>query len=147
MRSLLVLVAACGGAQHPATTTDEVGAVRDRWAVAFNAKQLDGVMSTYAMDAVFLPITGNRVVSAHAIEELYRRIWAQVTPAITLHSHVIERYGDLAYDSGDYEESVTGGGATLALAGAYVFVFRHEGTSWHIVEQIWTEKGGDHPVE
>jgi ketosteroid isomerase-like protein len=147
MRLALVVLAACAGAQHPATTTDEIGATRDRWAAAFNGKQLDAVMTTYAMDAVFLPITGNRVVSAAAIKVLYQRIWEHVTPSITLHSHVVERYGDLAYDSGDYEESVAQGGSSLSLAGAYLFVFRREATGWHLVEQIFTERGADHPVE
>ena len=69
--ALCALFAACGGAQRIASSTDELGAVRDAWTRAFNAKQLDAVIATYALDAVFMPITGGRVISAAAIKNLY----------------------------------------------------------------------------
>jgi ketosteroid isomerase-like protein len=138
----LLLVAGCAHAQVAPTSADDIGAARDRWAAAFNAKQLDAVMATYAKDAVFMPVTGNRVVSAMAIRVLYERLWQAMTPAITLHSRVVERIGDLAYDSGDYEETLHATDGSLALAGAYLFVFRREAGEWHLVEQSFTEKGG-----
>jgi uncharacterized protein (TIGR02246 family) len=124
--------------QHPATTTDDVAALRDRWLAASNAHQLDALMATYAPDAVMLPITGNRVVSALAIRTLHERLWAKMSPAITLHSHVLERSADLAYDSGDYDEVLTSGTeGQYALSGSYVFVFRRDGSGWHLIEQIF----------
>ena len=131
-------LAACGGAQHVATATDEVAALRDRWLAASNAHQLDAMMTTYASDAVLLPVTGNRVVSAVAIRTLHERLWAKMSPTITLHSHVTERIGALAYDSGEYDELLASPGeGQLALSGSYLFVFRQDGSTWHIVEQIF----------
>lgn len=131
-------LASCGGAQHAATATDDVAALRERWLAASNAHQLDAMMDTYASDAVLLPVTGNRVVSAVAIRTLHQRLWAKMSPTITLHSHVTERIGALAYDSGEYDELLAAGAdGQLALSGSYLFVFRQDGSSWHIVEQIF----------
>ena len=137
-----MLLVACGGPQRIATSTDEITALRDAWNRAFNAKQLDAVMATYAVDAVFLSDTGGRIVSAAAIKNLYERVWARVTPHIELTSHVLERSGDLAYDSGDYVENAVAGGSAVNIAGNYVFIYRREPGGWRIVEQVWTESSG-----
>jgi uncharacterized protein (TIGR02246 family) len=140
--ALCAMLGGCGGAQRIATATDELAAVRESWTRAFNAKQLDAVAATYALDAVFLPITGGRVVSAAAIKNLHERIWAQLTPHVELTSHVVERSGDLAYDSGEYVETIVSGGASVNIAGNYVFVYRRQPEGWRIVEQVWTEANG-----
>jgi len=140
--ALCAMLAGCGGAQRIATATDELAAVRESWTRAFNGKQLDAVAATYALDAVFLPITGGRVVSAAAIKNLHERIWAQLTPHVELTSHVVERSGDLAYDSGEYVETIVSGGASVNIAGNYVFVYRRQPEGWRIVEQVWTEANG-----
>jgi len=137
-----LVVAACGGAQRIATTTDEIAGLRDTWVRAFNAKQLEPVVATYALDAVIMPITGGRIVSSAAIRNLHERIWKQFTPHVELTSHVVERSGDLAYDSGEYVENVVSGGNALNIAGNYVFVYRRQPDGWRIVEQIWTEATG-----
>ena len=133
---------ACGGPQKIATATDEVAVLRETWSRAFNAKQLEPVIATYALDAVVMPITGGRIVSSAAIKNLYQRIWNQFTPRVELTSHVVERSGDLAYDSGEYVENVVAGGTAVNIAGNYVFVYRRQAEGWRIVEQIWTEASG-----
>ena len=144
---MLAFLVACGGAQKIGTAPDDVAKLRDMWTSAFNAKQLDAVIATYAMDAVFMPITGERIISSAAIKNLYERIWKQFTPHIDLKSRAIERYGDLAYDSGDYIENITAGESSLNIAGNYLFVYRHEAEGWKVIEQMWTEIGGDKPVQ
>ena len=140
--AVVAMLAACGGAQKPATITDEVAALRDAWARAFNAKALEPAVASFAQDAVVLPITGGRIVSAAAIKNLYERIWSRFTPHVELTSHVLERSGDLAYDSGEYVERIVAGSDAVNLAGNYVFVYRREPAGWRIVEQIWTEASG-----
>jgi ketosteroid isomerase-like protein len=138
----LAALAACGGAQPIATATDELPALRDAWTRATNARRLDAAIATFALDAVVLPITGGRVVSAAAIKNLYERLWKRLTPRIALTSHVVERSGDLAYDSGEYIENLTAGATTVNLAGNYVFVYRRQPDGWRIVEQVFTETTG-----
>jgi uncharacterized protein (TIGR02246 family) len=132
----------CGGAQKIATAPDEIAELRERWTRAFNAKQLEPVVATYTLDAVMMPITGTRIVSAAAIRNLHERIWQQFTPRIELTSHVVERSADLAYDSGEYVETIVAGGNAVNIAGNYLFVYRHQPDGWRIVEQIWTEASG-----
>jgi ketosteroid isomerase-like protein len=138
----LALAGACGGTQRLATATDDVTVVRDAWTRAFNARQLEPAIATFALDAVVLPITGGRIVSAAAIKNLYARIWDRLTPHVELTSHVIERSGDLAYDSGEYVETVVAGPHAVTIAGGYVFVYRHEPSGWRIAEQVFTEASG-----
>jgi len=138
----LAAIAACAGPQRPATTTDEIAALRDAWARAYNARQLDATIATLALDAVVLPVNGGRVVSSAAVKNLYDRLWHRFTPHVELTSHVVERSGDLAYDSGEYVESIVAAGNAVNLAGGYVFVFRRQVDGWRIVEQIWTEATG-----
>jgi len=140
--AVLAIAVACGGAQRPATSTDDVTAVRSAWIRAFNARQLDPAIATFALDAVVLPITGGRIVSAAAIRNLYERIWDRLTPHIELTSHVIERSGALAYDSGEYVETVVSGVHAVTIAGGYVFVYRLEPSGWRIAEQVFTEATG-----
>ncbi len=143
---LVALLAACAGGQKILTTTDELQTVRGAWLAAFNGKQLDAVVATYAMDAVYMPITGERMISATAIKNLYERIWKRFTTRMELTSHVTERSANLAYESGEYVETVTAGEVSVNIAGNYVFVYRREPAGWKIVEQIWTERGGGgHP--
>jgi len=138
----LAALGSCGGAPHVATTTDEVTALREAWTRGFNAGRLDPVIAMYALDAVVLPITGGRIVSAAAIRNLYERMWHRLTPRVELTSHVVERSADLAYDSGEYVEHLTAAAGTVNIAGNYLFVYRRQPEGWRIVEQIWTEATG-----
>ncbi len=136
---VLALLAACAAPKIP-TATDELDGLRARWLAAFNAKQIDAVVDTYAIDAVFLPITGNRVVSRLAIKNLYTQIWSRFTPHIELTSKGVERSAAIAYETGEYSEVVTGQEGRLDVTGSYVFVYRRDADGWHIASQVWTEK-------
>jgi ketosteroid isomerase-like protein len=142
----LALLAACAPPKIP-TATDELDALRARWLAAFNGKQLDAVVGTYALDAVFLPITGNRVVSRLAIKNLYTQIWERFTPHIELTSKGVERSAQLAYETGEYREAVMAGESRLDVAGSYVFVYRRDPDGWHIASQIFTETQSTAPVQ
>ena len=80
--------------------------------------------------------------SAAAIRNLFERIWNQLTPHIELTSHVVERSGELAYDSGEYVQNLVSGGTAVNIAGNYLFIYRRQPDGWRIVEQIWTEASG-----
>jgi ketosteroid isomerase-like protein len=60
---------------------------------------------------------------------------------LTLHSQNLETSGDLAYDSGDFQETLTtiATGAKANAKGSYIIIFRHQPNgSWQIVQQVWT---------
>src|SRR5580700_2216114 len=60
---------------------------------------------------------------------------------LTLHSKNLETSGDLAYDSGDFDESLTviATGAKITSKGSYVIIFKRQPNGiWQIVQHIWT---------
>jgi ketosteroid isomerase-like protein len=60
---------------------------------------------------------------------------------LSLHSHNLEASGDLAYDSGDFQENLTSiaSGAKIASKGSYVIIFKRQPNgSWQIVQQVFT---------
>ena len=144
--ALVAALAACSAPKIP-TGTGELDALRAAWLAAFNGKQLDAVVPMYSVDAVFLPITGNRVVSRLAIKNLYAQIWQRFTPALALTPKLVERSANLGYESGDYTETVTDGTDRVDVAGAYVFVYRRDADGWHIQAQIWTDRTSEHAVQ
>jgi ketosteroid isomerase-like protein len=60
---------------------------------------------------------------------------------LTLHSQNLEVSGDLAYDSGDFQEILTtkATGAKINSKGSYLIIFeRQSDGSWKIVQQVFT---------
>jgi len=132
---------AAGASRRAASVAEELGKIRDEWAREMHAKQLDQVVALYAPDAVFLPPTGNRISGQAAIRALFKGIMEAVTSDLHFHSIVTESSGDLAYDSGDWTETLTpvAGGPGKDFQGNYVIVFRRGSDGhWLIVEHVWT---------
>lgn len=137
---LFAAMAACAAPKVP-TSTDEVDGLRARFIAAFNGKQLEAISNLYSTDTIYLPVTGNRLVSRMAVHNLYAQIFEKFTPAITLTLKYAERFGELAYETGEYTETVSGPEGSLSLVGSYIFVYRHDGKDgWHIASQAWTEQ-------
>jgi ketosteroid isomerase-like protein len=72
---------------------------------------------------------------------------ASFTSDIELRSIKAEFSGELAYDSGDYSETVTSvkDGTRTAIRGDYLTIYkRGADKKWLIVQQVWTEAGASH---
>jgi uncharacterized protein (TIGR02246 family) len=122
----------------------EPAAVSVQWAAVWSAKDLDGLMALYAPEPAFLTTSGERWQGASTIRAHFAEGLAEYNPQLTVTSLKSEASGDLAYDSGSYEETtaaVKGGGAIHAR-GNYLFVFqRQKDGRWKILEQAWTQAG------
>jgi uncharacterized protein (TIGR02246 family) len=126
--------ASAGAAANPAART------ASRWAAAWSAKRLDAVVGLYATDAVFLPSNGDPASGTEAIRELMQKGLAAATPSIRVRSTHAGRSGALAYDTGEYEETVLSAAGSESVRGSYVLVCRRErGGQWRIVLHAWTE--------
>jgi ketosteroid isomerase-like protein len=111
-----------------------------------HAKQLDQILLLYAADAAFLSPSGGRYTGRAGIRGLFKSVMDAVTSDITFHSIVTETSGDLAYDSGDYRETLVPvkGGPDQHFQGDYLIVFRRQTDGkWLIVQQVWTFAGNE----
>jgi len=165
LASILILagLSAAAQAQHPATpeltresiapaekkesgrsaTATELASVCKQWAVYWRQKELGKVLALYAPDAVFLTGTGERFSGRPAIRALFKTAMAGHTSDLTPRSLVTEVSGNLAYDSGDYFETITpsSGITKTELKGNYVIVFKRQRNGrWLIMEHVWTDK-------
>lgn len=133
-------------AQAPAVSpTAEPAALSVQWAAGWSAKDLDGLMALYAPEPVFLTASGERWEGAATIRAHFAEGLAEYNPQLAVKSVKSEASGDLAYDSGSYEETTTavhGSGGAIRAKGSYLFVFRRQTDgSWKILEQVWTQRG------
>jgi ketosteroid isomerase-like protein len=99
-----------------------------QWAEYWRQKQLDNVVALYALDAVFLTGTGDRFSGRDAIRAVFKTAMEGHTSDLTPRSLVTEVSGNLAYDSGDYLETIipASGIAKTELKGNYLIVFKME---------------------
>ncbi len=114
-----------------------------QWAEYWKQKQLDNVVALYAPDAVFLTGTGDRFSGRDAIRAVFKTAMEGHTSDLTPRSLVTEVSGNLAYDSGDYLETIipASGVAKTELKGNYVIVFKRQRSGkWLIIEHVWTDK-------
>jgi ketosteroid isomerase-like protein len=124
-----------------ASTLETLAKLRDAWIQDLRTKQLEPILKFYAPDAVFLQPNGDRITGSAALHTLFQTIMATFNSDLTLHSQNLETSGDLAYDSGDFEETlaVIATGAKISSKGSYIFIYkRRPNGSWQIVQQVWT---------
>lgn len=128
--------------QSKAVNSPEIARLRSEWVKDLHTKQLDQIAALYAEDAEFLLATGTRVSGRAAIRELCKNVMATMTSDITLRTATSERSENLAYDSGDYSETLTSvaDGTVTPYKGTYVMIFRRQANgAWVIAEQVWTD--------
>jgi uncharacterized protein (TIGR02246 family) len=141
LTSLIMSALVFAQGQKPATSKEdeEVGKVIDQFLQAVRSKRLDDISQMYASDGSIVGGNG-RITGRAEIRNLWERILARYTSETTLTRVHIERSGNLAYESGDFQETSVSlsDGKKRDVKGTYLMVFRHQrGGSWLIVEQLW----------
>jgi len=124
-----------------ASTLVTLATIREAWVQDLHTKQLEPILKFYAPDAVFLQPTGERITGSAALHTLFQNIMATFDSDLTLHSQNLETSGDLAYDSGDFQETLTtiANGAKITTKGSYIIIFKRQPNgSWQIVQHVWT---------
>ena len=119
----------------------QVAHARDEWLAAFKSKNVDQAVSFYTSDAVFLQPNGDRIEGIEAIHELYKKVANTFDTDLLLKSRNLEVSADLAFDSGEYEETLTdrATGQKQHFRGQYVMVFRLSSDGqWKIIQHVWT---------
>lgn len=139
------MLAAFAQSPRPATSdaSTEVAKVKDKLVDAVRSKHLDDISSAFSTDGTFLTRTTGRITGRAAIRGLFEKVLGSYTSNITMTSVRIEQSGDLAYDSGDFEETVTStSDATrkYTVNGNYLLVLKREHGNWLILEQVMTDR-------
>jgi ketosteroid isomerase-like protein len=115
--------------------------MRDDWVQDLRSKQLEPILNFYAADAVFLQPNGDRLTGAATLRSFFQMIMSTFNSDLTLHSQNLDVSGDLAYDSGSFEESLTtiATGTKITSKGSYIIIYKRQpGGSWQIVQHVWT---------
>ena len=84
-----------------------VAETRDSWLAAFKSKDVGAAVGFYAADAAFLQPSGDRIARIEPIRELYQKVVSTFDTDLVLRSRNLEVSASLAYDSGEYEETLT----------------------------------------
>ena len=124
-----------------ASTVATLAQIREAWIQDLRTKQLEPILKFYAPDAVFLQPTGERITGPAALRTLFQTVMATFNSDLTLHSQNLETSGDLAYDSGDFQETLTAiaSGAKISAKGSYIIIFKRQpNREWKIVQQVFT---------
>ncbi len=130
-------------AQQDTRATDEaaIGAASAEWAKAAAAKDLEKTLSYYADDASMFPPNAPIVTGADARRETWTGLLAPAELVFSNAATKVEaaRSGDLAYETGTFEESFTDAtGNPVHVTGKYVVVWKKQtGGQWKAVVDIF----------
>lgn len=116
--------------------------IGERWAKLWSEKQLDSLIEMYAPDAVFLTGQGARITGRPAIRALFKTAFDQINPQLSVHNLSAEQADSLAYESGEYTETLTpvAGGPGRNGKGNYVIILRRGGDGkWMIIQHVWND--------
>ena len=120
--------------------TAAVGQVRDAWAAAWKTGSGAQLAALYAEDAVHMDNHAPTANGRAAIETMFTNQFAEMAPGdITITSEKVDIDGDLAYDRGTWQITVTpkAGGAPVSDGGRYIAISKKQADgSWKIVEGI-----------
>jgi len=129
------------GSSTSSEASRRVAEARDSWLAAFKSKDVRAAVGFYASDGVFLEPSGERIEGIEAIRELYQEVVSTFDTDLVLRSRNLEVSANLAYDSGEYEETLTNKatGQKQHFCGQYVMIFRLGSDGhWKIIQHAWT---------
>lgn len=117
--------------------------VDQEWLHAYNAGDVNKVVSLYAKDAVLLPPGASAAHGRSAIHVFFAHdIAGSQKAGVSFHlgAHPDGRVkGDWGWCSGTY--TVTDKSGKIVDAGKYLSVSRKEGGAWHYVRDTWNSDG------
>jgi len=124
-----------------ASAPDAFTTHRSQWARNLHDKNIDAVVAMYALDGEFIDPSGARISGTQSIRDLFESVTATFDSDLKFTSKRVEQSGNLAFDSGTYDETLVVRATAKAqhAAGSYLTIYRRGQTGeWLIVQQIWT---------
>jgi ketosteroid isomerase-like protein len=135
--ALSVGVSACSGPKEQAFGTPDAQAIRQATKAletAFNAKEVDKILSLYTDNSVFMPPNKPLLRGRGPLKGFYEGLLNGGSTDLKLTSEDVAGHGPLAYESGSY--SMMNG--PTHDRGKFLFVFRNMGGNWKIEYTSWS---------
>jgi uncharacterized protein (TIGR02246 family) len=133
-----LLLAAC--ASMPANDAEQAIRKMDRdFSAAATAGNLDGMMATYADDAVLMPPNFPAFRGRDAIRQFWGGFLAAGKIDATIEADRVIQSGDLASEIGHYSLKITpkGGGAPIEDNGKFMLTWQRRGGQWKAIADIF----------
>jgi ketosteroid isomerase-like protein len=139
---ILAPISLCDAQSVPeGKTLATLAEMREAWVKDLHDKKLEPILKFYAPDAAFLQPNGDRIIGTSALRNLFQNIMATFDSNLSLRSLSLETSGDLAYDSGEFVETLRNiaTGAQMSSKGSYIIIYKRQaGGAWQIVQHVWT---------
>lgn len=118
---------------------EQIKLLRELWADAFNARDLETSLLFYADDAVVLPPNGIAVRGASAIRDLLKSMFDAGAPKGKFEQNQIEYSGNMAVEVGDYTVLMHADGSARQDKGRYMATWRRqENGEFRITVNVWS---------
>jgi uncharacterized protein (TIGR02246 family) len=139
--ALATVVSACAAPTAQEFTRTDADAIRktsDDLSAAFNAKDIEKVMSLYAENSAFMPPNAPMLRGKDALKTYFDSLLAKGATELTLTPVDVAGAGPLAYESGTYSISYGNNGKTVRDRGKYLRVLRNMNGTWRSEYTIWS---------
>ena len=129
-----------GASVDRAAEAQAIRALSQRWMVAQQKKDVDGVIANYASDVVAVYggrlLTGPDAIRRAMVDDLAKdaKERPDLVPTWQTTSVEISQAGDLAYETGTWED--TWGGGKNRERGYYLTVWQKVGRDWKVVRDV-----------
>jgi uncharacterized protein (TIGR02246 family) len=143
----LTAAAAAGQATPPSKSqaggadVDAIKAVADAYVKGSLASDAKAIAALYTDDAMEMPPHQPMVKGRSAIEQYYQRQFASGSKVSAFSvTHIqTEAAGDLGYDVGTYQQTMTPAGADKPVSdsGKYVVIMKRAGSAWKVAYAIY----------
>lgn len=140
------LAAACAGRQGPScpVSATAVSASVERLVAADNARDLEGVLSSYVDDVVWLPPAGPALQGKAAIRPRYEELFSRYAVELTSDTVEASAVQDLGFVRGSTRGTLRplGGGAAITVDDKFLALVRCERGTWRVSHLTWSPRAG-----
>ena len=116
-----------------------IAAVADQYVKATLAGDAKAIAALYTEDAVEMPPNQPPVKGRAAIQQYYEKLFKEgKTSRFTIDHLETQASGNVGYDVGTYQQSMTpGGGAAMEDTGKFTVILRRTGGTWLVAYAIY----------
>jgi ketosteroid isomerase-like protein len=135
--ALALGASACGGVQDDQFTMGDGDALRKvdaDFVKAFNAKDLDKILTMYSDNSVFMPPNAPSLKGREPLKSFYKEMFARGAVDLRMDPADVGGHGPIGFQNGTY--SLTAG--DTRDRGKFLFVMRKMAGNWKFEHTIWS---------